>query len=714
MIDARVPRHGANPANLVPDGAHDQPDPAIAVIEADLGEVEPRRRPRRGRRRRRRVQPRRPGQPRRLDGRPAVRPRGEHHEPVPRSSSCCGARTPMRSWSTRRPARSSASRATCPVDEEHPVAPVDVNGITKYATEQLHLLYHDVYGLPASAVRLTNVFGPRQRLRDDFQGFLPIFVRRALADESISVFGDGAQERDCLYVDDVVECLLLAGVGPRRAGRDLQRRERRAPVARARSPRRSSRRRDRDASRTCRGHPIVTPSTSGRTSATRRRRSGCWAGSRARRSPEGIARTLAFYRARPRVVPMTRRRSNRDPVPSTSPAGPRRSSPTSPRRSTASCGRAVPARARAGRVRGRVRRVHRAPPRGRRGVGHRRAPARRWSPSGVGPGDEVIVPGVHRGARPPPRCARRVRRPVFVDVDPDTADIDVARARRRGHRPHPCRDPGAPLRAAGGASPTSVCPCSRTPRRRTARSTRRSRSAGRGVQLLSDEEPRRDRRRRRGRHRRRRARGDAAAAARARPHRRTTCTPRSRPTPGCPRSTRPRCASGCAGSRAGNARRREIAARYRAAAPDAALAGRPRSSRVPPVRRARPRPRRPSAIGSRSTPASHYPRALTQQPAYQEFVAVAVPGSGAMGRGVRIVPVLPRADRRRDRGGVSSDPVNPAVEAVSASSPVTTTKPPSPDGQRRVATLERVGVATARSSSSTTAPPTARPRCSRS
>jgi nucleoside-diphosphate-sugar epimerase len=93
-----------------------------------------------------------------------------------------------------------------PVDEDHPVAPVDVNGITKYATEQLHLLYHDVYGLPATAVRLTNVFGPRQRLRDDLQGF----VRRALADEVITVFGEGEQQRDCLYVDDVVDCLLLA------------------------------------------------------------------------------------------------------------------------------------------------------------------------------------------------------------------------------------------------------------------------------------------------------------------------------------------------------------------------------------------------------------------------------------------------------------------------------------------------------------------------
>ncbi len=105
-----------------------------------------------------------------------------------------------------------------PVDEAHPVAPVDVNGITKYATEQMHLLYHEVYGLPACAVRLTNVYGPRQRLRDDLQGFLPIFVRRALADEVIRVFGDGSQERDCLFVDDVVECLMLAAATPDAAG----------------------------------------------------------------------------------------------------------------------------------------------------------------------------------------------------------------------------------------------------------------------------------------------------------------------------------------------------------------------------------------------------------------------------------------------------------------------------------------------------------------
>ncbi len=97
-----------------------------------------------------------------------------------------------------------------PVDEEHPVAPVDVNGITKHAAERFHLLYHEVHGVRSTVVRLTNVFGPRQRLRDDFQGFLPIFIRRALLGQPISLFGDGSQERDCLYVDDVVDCLVRA------------------------------------------------------------------------------------------------------------------------------------------------------------------------------------------------------------------------------------------------------------------------------------------------------------------------------------------------------------------------------------------------------------------------------------------------------------------------------------------------------------------------
>jgi UDP-glucose 4-epimerase len=105
-----------------------------------------------------------------------------------------------------------------PVDEEHPDAPVDINGVTQLAAEQFHLLYGELSAMKACLLRLSNVFGPRQRLLGDRQGFLPIFVRRALENEALTVFGDGSQQRDCLYVDDVVECMLLAAASPAAPG----------------------------------------------------------------------------------------------------------------------------------------------------------------------------------------------------------------------------------------------------------------------------------------------------------------------------------------------------------------------------------------------------------------------------------------------------------------------------------------------------------------
>jgi UDP-glucose 4-epimerase len=97
-----------------------------------------------------------------------------------------------------------------PVDEGHPARPVDVNGIDKLACEQLHLLYSAVHGLRATALRLTNVYGPRQNLLKDDLGALPVFVRRALRGETIRLYGDGTQRRDCLHVDDVVRALVAA------------------------------------------------------------------------------------------------------------------------------------------------------------------------------------------------------------------------------------------------------------------------------------------------------------------------------------------------------------------------------------------------------------------------------------------------------------------------------------------------------------------------
>ncbi len=98
-----------------------------------------------------------------------------------------------------------------PVDEKHPIRPVDVNGINKLAGEWYHLLYSKVYGIDASVLRLTNTYGPGMRVKDARQTFLGIWIRQLLDGKPIQVFGDGLQLRDFNYVDDCVEALLLAG-----------------------------------------------------------------------------------------------------------------------------------------------------------------------------------------------------------------------------------------------------------------------------------------------------------------------------------------------------------------------------------------------------------------------------------------------------------------------------------------------------------------------
>jgi UDP-glucose 4-epimerase len=97
-----------------------------------------------------------------------------------------------------------------PVDEAHPVGPVDVNGIDKAAGEAFHVLYGQVYGLRVCALRLTNTYGPRMRVRDARQTFLGTWLKAALLGEPIEVWGDGEQRRDLLYVDDAVRAFLLA------------------------------------------------------------------------------------------------------------------------------------------------------------------------------------------------------------------------------------------------------------------------------------------------------------------------------------------------------------------------------------------------------------------------------------------------------------------------------------------------------------------------
>ena len=98
-----------------------------------------------------------------------------------------------------------------PVDEPHLVRPADINGVNKAAGEYYHLLYNNVFGVRACSLRLTNVYGPRQLIKHNRQGFIGWFIRLAIEGREIQVFGDGSQLRDFVYVDDAADAFLRAG-----------------------------------------------------------------------------------------------------------------------------------------------------------------------------------------------------------------------------------------------------------------------------------------------------------------------------------------------------------------------------------------------------------------------------------------------------------------------------------------------------------------------
>jgi UDP-glucose 4-epimerase len=108
--------------------------------------------------------------------------------------------------------------AHLPVDERHPPAPVDVNGINKMAGEWYHVLFSRVYGIPICALRLTNTYGPGMRVKDARQTFLGVWIRNLLEGQAIEVYGDGEQLRDFTFVDDAVDAFLRAAASPRSSG----------------------------------------------------------------------------------------------------------------------------------------------------------------------------------------------------------------------------------------------------------------------------------------------------------------------------------------------------------------------------------------------------------------------------------------------------------------------------------------------------------------
>jgi UDP-glucose 4-epimerase len=109
---------------------------------------------------------------------------------------------------------------TIPTPESYPKLPLSPYGVGKLAGEHYLAYYAAVHGLNSVALRYSNVYGPRQDPHGE-AGVVAIFGLRILAGERITIFGDGEQERDYVYVGDVVEANWLASLAEPRAGHGL-------------------------------------------------------------------------------------------------------------------------------------------------------------------------------------------------------------------------------------------------------------------------------------------------------------------------------------------------------------------------------------------------------------------------------------------------------------------------------------------------------------
>ena len=105
-----------------------------------------------------------------------------------------------------------------PVDENHPVNPMDYNGVSKRAGELYHLIGQRVYGLHAVSLRLTNTYGPRMHCKDSRLTFIGDWIRRLFTGLPLDVYGTGEQIRDLNFIDDVVDALLLVVSRPEASG----------------------------------------------------------------------------------------------------------------------------------------------------------------------------------------------------------------------------------------------------------------------------------------------------------------------------------------------------------------------------------------------------------------------------------------------------------------------------------------------------------------
>lgn len=95
------------------------------------------------------------------------------------------------------------------IDENYPTNPISIYGINKLTSERYIQTYHKNFGIPYIILRLTNPYGMKQQMKHSKYSIIGWFIRQAMENKTITVFGDGTQKRDYIYIDDVIDSILL-------------------------------------------------------------------------------------------------------------------------------------------------------------------------------------------------------------------------------------------------------------------------------------------------------------------------------------------------------------------------------------------------------------------------------------------------------------------------------------------------------------------------
>ena len=104
-----------------------------------------------------------------------------------------------------------------PIDEEHPLNPESPYAVSKLAAEKYCFAFHKVYNLPTATVRYFNAYGPRQDT-SEYANAVSIFLSRTREGKPLTIFSDGEQTRDFIFIDDIVNANILAATHPAAAG----------------------------------------------------------------------------------------------------------------------------------------------------------------------------------------------------------------------------------------------------------------------------------------------------------------------------------------------------------------------------------------------------------------------------------------------------------------------------------------------------------------